>query len=273
MRRLQIALLSFTSLSACAFLKQLGDKAFTEPTINFKEARLQNVSLGSATVDLVYSVRNPNPIGLSLAEVTYSFSIEGKEVVAGTPPQGLHIPAEGVADLEFPASVKYAALASALEVFLSKDSASYQAKGEVGIASPIGVLRLPLSKEGQLEVPKIPKLEFGSPRVSRLSAEGATLDVPITVTNRNSYPLPIQSLSGALQIAGATVGNVSSGEIGQLEGSGSRQITLPVGVHFAQAAQAVARLKGASEIGFSGEVASGDVSIPIRHTQVVHFQQ
>ena len=269
MHRLQIAFLSITSLTACASLKQLGEKAFAEPTLSFKEARLQNISLGSATIDLVYSVRNPNPIGLSLADVKYAFSIEGRQVVAGAPPQGLHIPTEGVADLEFPASVKFAELAPAIEAFLTKDSVSYQAQGEVGVASPIGVLRLPLSMEGQLEVPKIPKLEFGAPRVSRLSPEGATLDLPITLTNRNSYPLPIQSVSGALQIAGASAGSFSSGEIGELEGKGSRQLTLPVTLHLAQAA----RLKGAVEIGFTGEVASGGVSIPIRHAQVVHFQQ
>ena len=273
MHRLQIALLSITSFTACASLKQLTEKAFAEPTLTFKEARLQSVSLGSATVDLVYSVRNPNPIGLSLTEVKYAFSIEGKQVIAGAPPQGLHIPTEGVADLEFPASVKFAELAPAIEAFLTKDSVSYQAQGEVGIAGPMGVLRLPLSIEGQLEVPKIPKLEFGSPRVSRLSTEGATLDLPITLTNRNSYPLPIQSVSGALQIAGASVGSFSSGEIGELEGKGSRQVTLPVTLHLPQAAQVATRLKGAVEIGFTGEVASGGVSIPVRHTQAVHFQQ
>jgi LEA14-like dessication related protein len=231
---------------------------------------LENATLASARFNLAFSVENPNPVGLSLAEVKYALSVEDKPVVSGAPPLGLKIPADGTTDLNFPASVNFADLAAALEAFLKKDVASYQAKGELGIATPVGMLRLPLAQDGQLEVPKLPKLEFGSPRIQRLSSEGMTMSMPLTVTNRNSYLLLVEKLSGALQISGAQLANIST-EIGQLEPKGSRQVSLSLAVRSTDAIAAIAR-KGATQVRFTGEVSSGGVSIPLNATQAVNFQ-
>jgi LEA14-like dessication related protein len=148
MKRRYLAALALAWLSSCASLKQLTEKAIAQPKITFKSATLENATLASARFNLAFSVENPNPVGLSLAEVRYALSVEDKPVVAGAPPLGLRIPANGVGDLNFPASLNFAEFASALEAFLRKDAASYQAKGELGIATPVGMLRLPLSHEG-----------------------------------------------------------------------------------------------------------------------------
>jgi len=272
MRRILVAALLLGLFSTdCALLKNLSS-AFKEPTLTFKSASLADASLGGATVNLVFSVENPNSIGISLADVTYAFSVEGKQVVAGQPPAGLQIPAGGSADLTFPASVKFSDLASVVETFLTKDSASYRAEGQVGFQTPVGVLHVPLFKEGEFEVPKVPKFEFGSPRIAELSLAGATLEFPVTVTNRSPFALAIQSFSGALQIAGANVGTLSSGDFGQLEAKGSRQLTLPVAIHFAQAGAVAAALReGRANVSLSGQVHSGGTAVPLSITQVISF--
>jgi hypothetical protein len=175
--------------------------------------------------------------------VKYALSVEDKPVVAGAPPLGLRIPANGVGDLNFPASLNFAEFASALEAFLRKDAASYQAKGDLGIATPVGMLRLPLSHEG-----------------------------PLTVTNRNPYLLLVQRLSGALEISGAPLVNISTEELGPLEPKGSRQISLSLAVRLSETAIAAMVRKRATEVRFTGEISSGGVSIPVQATQAVNFQ-
>ena len=272
MRRVLVASLAAGFFSSgCALLSNLSS-AFKKPTLSFKSASLSDASLGGATVNLVYSVDNPNPVGISLAEVSYAFSVEGKQVVAGQPPAGLQIPAHGSADLTFPASVKFSDLGAVVETFLTKDSASYRAEGQVGFQTPVGVLRVPLSKDGEFEVPKVPKFELGSPRIAQLSLAGATLEFPVTVTNRSPFALAIQSFSGTLQIAGANVGTLSSGDFGQLEPKGSRQLTLPASIHFTQAgAVAQALRQGSANVSFSGQLHSGGAAVPLSITQVISF--
>src|SRR5689334_21940903 len=109
-RRLSVAavLLVLSVLGVgCATLKQLLAEAFQQPTLNFKELKVTNVSLSGATLNLLYELDNPNALGVSLAEVDYALFVEDKQVVAGRPPKGLQLPAQRKTEIAFPAEVKF----------------------------------------------------------------------------------------------------------------------------------------------------------------------
>src|SRR5215211_3233770 len=209
MRRfaLAAALLALCLISpGCAALRKLFESAFKRPELKFKTLAVREVTLSGTTLDTVWLLENPNPVGLSLAQIDYSFFVEGKQIVAGKPRNGLQIPASKSAELTFPAEVKFQDLVPALGVFLQKDVATYRAEGTLGVQTPLGVLRFPLRKEGTFEVPKVPALAFESPRLRSMGVSGAQLEVPLTLTNRNSFPLPVGGISGNLSIGGARVG-------------------------------------------------------------------
>ena len=271
---LVLAFLSVLTLSGCAALQNLFKSAFQRPTFTFKTARLGAASFSDATVNLVWAVKNPNPFGLSLASVDYQFFVEGKQVVAGRPPTGLKIAASKTSEVVFPASVKFRDIAPVLETFLNKDTAAYRAQGTVGIQTPIGVLKFPLSRSGSFEVPKPPQVQLAAPRVTQMGISGATVEFPLTVTNRNSFALPISGLAGALKIAGANVGNLSTGDLGTLAARSPRQLTLPLKINFAQAASAAAALRGGTaNVSFLGEVLSGSSAVPMSFSQNLTFQK
>lgn len=270
MRRLWIASALFL-LAGCAALQNLAQSAFTKPTLDFKSATVSDVSLSGATVDLVYTVHNPNSVGLSLADVDYTFLVEGKQVLAGKPPHGLTLPANGSAEVTFPAQVKFADLGSVLQTFLTKDIAHYRAEGHLGIDTPIGVVTLPLSKEGQFPVPKVPAVAFQAPRVTDLSWNGATLQIPLTVTNKNGFALPVGAIAGKLKIAGTQVGEISTGGLGALEPNASRQVTLPLTVHFTSAAIGLVQALrgGEANVQFTGSLESGGAEVPVTKSQLL----
>ncbi|MDC0712832.1 LEA type 2 family protein [Stigmatella sp. ncwal1] len=273
MKRSLLVLLAVTlaTLTGCATLKKL----FKRPTVSFKTARLSSASLSDATVDLVYEVRNPNSFGLSLAKVDYAFFVEGKQVVAGSPRKGLQLKAGDTSELVFPANVRFADIVPVVQTFLNKDAAAFKAQGNLGIDTPIGVLSFPLEKEGTFEVPKIPKVLFDAPRIANISLTGATVEFPLTITNRNSFPLPVAAISGALKLAGANVGTLSTGNLGQLDGGGAKQVTLPLQINFAQAAQAATALRSnnAQQLSWSGQVSSGTEKVPLNLSQLVNFRR
>jgi len=272
MRLAAVAVGLALSLSCCAALSKLFKSAFQEPDLRFKTVNLRNVSLSGLDLDTVWTLKNPNPVGLSLAEIDYTLFIEGKQVVAGAPRQGLQIRANDTSQLVFPADIKFQEIVPALGTFLNKDTAKWRAQGHIGVKTPIGILKFPLSKEGSFEVPKVPKLEFQPPRITNLSFNGATMEIPIKLTNRNSFPLPISGLVGQLGIGGANVGNISTGGLGMLDGRGSRTVSVPVTVNFASALQAANAIRqGKGELSLRGNLQSGGSQIPISLSEFENF--
>jgi len=272
---LVLATLGFAVLAGCSQLQRYAQKAFQKPRLTFKTARLSQASLSDATVDLVYQLNNPNPLGLNLASINYAFFVEDKQVVAGTPAKGLSIAANGKSELVFPANVRFADIAPVVTTFLTKDSARYRAQGSIGVKTPLGVLSFPLEHEGTFEVPKIPQVQFESPRITNVTVQGATVEFPLMVKNRNSFALPVAGIGGALKVAGANVGNLSTGDLGMLEPGGTRQLTLPLKINFASALSAANALRsgGNAQVKLDGQLQSGAQSVPMDISQLLNFRK
>ncbi|MBN1210393.1 MAG: LEA type 2 family protein [Myxococcaceae bacterium] len=270
MKRSSVLLLAlcFVTLSGCATLKQL----FKKPRVTFKTARLSHASLSDATVDIIYTVDNPNQFGLALAKVDYAFFVEGKQVVAGAPRKGLKLKAHDSSELVFPANIRFADIVPVVETFLTKDTATYKVQGSISIDTPLGVLPFPLEHEGTFEIPKMPDVQFQAPRITNINLSGATVEFPLSITNRNSFPLPIAGIAGDLKVAGAAVGTLSTGDLGKLDGRGTRQVTLPLQINFLKAASAASALRsGKAQLKLSGRVTSGSQSLPLNIGQAVQF--
>lgn len=277
--RVIVTALGLTILSGCAILRDLllasqqTGAGFNQPNFTFRNVALTEISLGGLNLDTVWDLNNPNPIGISLATVDYALFIENKQVVAGAPQNGLQIAANGATQLHFPAGIKFADIAQVVETFLTKDNASWRAEGSLGVQTPIGIIKLPIVKDGLFEVPKIPAIVFGNPRVSNIGLTGATIEFPMTVTNKNTYALPIGVVSGNLAIAGSNVGTLSTGNLGSMEGKGAHQVSLPLQVNFLSAAgAAVNAIRGGNaQVSFNAQVQSGQQTLPLKVDQLVNF--
>jgi len=267
-------LLAMVLLSGCAALTEFLKSAFKPPSFSFKRLGLNDLSLGGLTLDTVWALGNPNSVGISLASVDYALFIEEKQVVAGAPKQGLQIAPNASTDLHFPASFKFQDVVAVVETFLNKDFAAYP-EGALGVQTPIGVIRLPIVKSGEFEVPKIPNIVFANPKVSNLSLQGVTIEFPLTVTNRNTFALPVSAVTGSLNLAGSNVGTLSTGDLGALDGKGTRVVTLPLTVNFLSAGMGIfnAVQKGNAQVQFNAKLQSGAIELPLNVQQLVTFSR
>jgi LEA14-like dessication related protein len=276
MKRLLVTALCLSVLSGCAFLRELLNSSAVqgaEPTFSFRSMVLTDISLGGLNLDTVWDLKNPNSVAISLASVDYALFIEGKQVLAGAPANGLQIAANGSSELHFPANIKFTDVAAVVETFLTKDTASWRAEGGLGVSTPIGVIRFPIAKQGEFEVPKLPVIVFGNPRVSNIGFQGATVEFPMTVTNKNTYALPIAGVTGSLAIAGSNIGTLSTGNLGAMEGKGAKQVSLPLNISFIGAANAAitAVQGGNAQVTFTAQVQSGGQALPIKVDQLLNF--
>ena len=275
MQRFQWALAVglLVSSSGCALLQELLGSAVKRPTMEFRGASLGDISLAGLSLNLNYEVENPNALGISIAEVSYALYVEDKQVVAGAPPNGLTIPANGRAPLVFPAGIRFADLVPVVQTFLTKDTAKYRASGHIGLETPLGLIRLPLDKEGTFDVPKMPQLALENPRVSSVNLAGATIEFPFTLENKNSFPLPIGGVSGQVKVANVAVGTISSGALGLIPGGSKKRVAIPVSVSFLGAASAIisAVNGGRADVAFDAKVDAGGLTLGLPVHDVLQF--
>jgi len=260
--------------SACSWL-QMAEGGFKKPDVAYKSASLTDVSLSGATLNVVTRVDNPNPVSLALAEVDYRLSIDGHPVATGKPPDGLEIQANGATDVTLPASFKFTDLGQAVATVLQKGSAGYKAEGTVGVKTPIGLVKVPLSHEGTFTLPAMPGIALGTPRLTSVAIDHATVELPMTLTGRGSLPVPLQALEAAVTIGGARIGEVSAKDLGTLEPGASRSVTLPLTVPFSGAVEAAqAMLKGGTvPIALDGQLQSGPAPVPFQLKTTANFRR
>ncbi|MBX7114204.1 MAG: LEA type 2 family protein [Myxococcaceae bacterium] len=266
-------LCSVVFFSGCALLRDLLATTFQQPRFAFKRVELANLSLSSVTLNTVWSLENPNNIGLRIAKVDYALFIEGKQVVAGAPALGLEMSPNGTTEIVFPANVRFRDVVPVLETFLTKETARYRAEGSLGFDTPLGVVSFPLAKEGDFEVPKAPQIALRNPRMTQVNLGGATVEFPFTVTNRNGFPLSLGRLTGRLYVGSSSVGEVSTPELGQLAAKGTRTLSVPLTLNFLSTGVAVANAVAGqpSQVRFDGRLEAGSEPFPINAEQVLKF--
>lgn len=259
------------ALGGCTLLRQFLSAAFVPPTLTLQAAQVAEVTLDGATLDVVYTLENPNPLAIELEEVDYALEIEGKPFASGKPERGLRIPADGRATLTFPAKIRFADLFGIGTALQGKDSAKFTARGSVAIASPTGMLRLPLQADGEIAVPKAPEVSLGLPTLSNLSLTSATIEVPLEVKNGNPFALNF-GFNGALAVAGAKVASVAENTTGTVPAKASSKLSIPLTIQFADAIGAAsAAAAGSAPLTFNGALESGSVRIPVKWAQLLPF--
>lgn len=276
MKRLRLLVslsLLVTLPTGCAVLLDVLRATVQEPTLTFQSVALTDVSLTGLTLDTAWRLDNPNAVEISLASIEYALSVENAPVISGSPAQGLQIPAQGSTVLHFPATVTFQSVGILVQTFASKDTATYKVGGAIGVQTPMGVLKLPLEKQGTFEVPKLPAVQFSPPRIASLSLLGATIEFPLEITNRNSFELPVDGITGSVFIAGERIGNISTGNLGRLGDHGKRMVTLPLTVSFLNTAQAVisAVQNGQAQVRLEASLQSGSAQLPIKTEQLLNF--
>jgi LEA14-like dessication related protein len=262
-------------LAGCGSLGSVLGSAFERPSLRHERVTFENLSLSGLSLHTFWKLENPNAIALKLAHIDYRLQVQDKQVVAGAPPAGLQIPQQGSTELMFPADVKFADLAQVLSTFLTQDRASYRVSGNLGVDTPVGVVTLPLSTEGEFEVPKIPSVEFGSPTISSMSLQGATVEFPVKFKNSNAFALLIGAVRGTLRMQGATIGELATQELGALPANGASDVRLPLSVRFSELSSAAVRALqgGKASVDWDATLSSSGVDIPLVVSQLVQFNR
>lgn len=267
-RRLRLLPLAvcFLLLPGCALLQSLlGSTA--QPTASVTGVRISDLSLGDLTLVFDIAITNPYSVPLPLVNIDYALASQGQPFLHGQAALQGDVPAGQSKTVSLPAKVVFVELLKLLQSVRPGAIIPYRGTLGLSVNAPVlGVLRLPLEKEGTLPVPAPPTVSVASVRWQSLSLAGARGVLNLRVTNPNAFAFDVAALDYDIKLGGHSLAKGGLVNAANLAAGAAQELGINVSVSTAQAGMAVLQLvQGqSSSYGLDGALAIGTPFGPLR---------
>jgi LEA14-like dessication related protein len=244
-----IIILSALMLSSCAVLQGVISDKVKEPKVDFVGAKISGLSLDA--VDLLFDlkIQNPNSVGVKLAGFDYDFLLDGNQFVKGNQDKGIDIPSQGEETIQLPLSLKYTDIYRTFQNLREQGVSNYQIKCGFSFDVPVlGVIRIPVSKSGEVPMIKLPKLSFGSLKLDRLTMTGADLKLSLKLNNPNVFSMLLGKMQYNFKLNEQSILSGLTDKSMQISEKSDNIIEIPVSVDFLRAGTAVYQILNGNKI-------------------------
>lgn len=144
-------------MSGCQTLEQALN--LQKPTASLAGINFGKIDMESATLIFDVSVDNPYPVAIPLMNIDYGLTTGEDELFSGEADISGSIPAKDSKTLSLPVKITYLQVIKAFKGVRPGSQIPYKAAAGVTLDTPaLGKLRIPLNREGQLNVPEIPNI-------------------------------------------------------------------------------------------------------------------
>lgn len=236
-------ILLLTLLTSCASLRDAAN--VQEPNVRFSDMSIQNINFDGVTLLFDFDVTNPNRLDVSTDSYNYEFFINGQSFISGTQDERLEIGRESTSTIQVPVSMTFSNLYESFRSIMREDSVSYRMDTAVSFSLPvIGSRTVPVQAEGELPIPKIPRIQFGDFDMKKLSFSGAEIDISFRVSNPNAFGITLAGADYTLQVNGKEWLDTRLGESIRVEGTDTREITIPIELSASQMGSALVEMMG-----------------------------
>lgn len=236
-------MLLLTVLSSCATLRDAAN--VQEPDVRFSNMSIQTINFDGVTLLFDFDVTNPNRLDVAADGYNYEFFINGQSFISGTQDDRLEIGRESTSTIQVPVSMTFSNLYESFRSVLRQDSISYRMDTAVSFSLPvIGSRTVPVQAEGNLPIPKVPRIQFGDFEMKRLSFSGAEVDISFLVNNPNPFGITLAGADYALKVNGKEWLDTSLGESYRVDGSDAHEITIPIKLSASQMGSALVEMMG-----------------------------
>jgi LEA14-like dessication related protein len=127
-----------------------------KPTARITDLKIKDAGLDSATLVFDVEIENHYPVELPLTNFDYSLTSSSEEFLSGDAASQAVIPAGSSRTVSLPARIDYVGMLKALSNVRPGSTIPYGAQLGLSVKAPgLGVIKLPLRKEGELALPDI----------------------------------------------------------------------------------------------------------------------
>lgn len=132
-----------------------------KPTARLTSLKFEDAKLDSATLLFDVEIENHYPVALPLTNFDYSLSSSAEKFLSGSANSQTTVPAKSKETVTLPATINYMEMLRALKGVRPGSKIPYNAELGLSVNTPsLGLIRLPLKKEGQLVLPRVSDIEI-----------------------------------------------------------------------------------------------------------------
>ncbi|MCG8051416.1 MAG: LEA type 2 family protein [Candidatus Thiodiazotropha endolucinida] len=207
-----------------------------QPTGEVKGVKLSGLDLRG--IDLLFDVEvdNPNPVAISLDGLDYDLKLLNRSFLKGQQSMGMSLAADGKSQVKLPVRMEFERLLEHYSELSKRDDVPYQLDLGLGIDVPLlGRVRLPMSYQGRLPVPKLPDVRVSRIDVQRLSLQAIDLMLELEVENPNRFALMLQRLDYQFKLNGIDVGQGAAAQSLNIDKQGKGWVRLPLSLDLQKA--------------------------------------
>lgn len=219
--------------------------SYVLPELQVARIQLKNLTDDKADLELMMIINNKVPVELTLDSLQYSFLIDSNQVVKSTYPNSIHLNKNDSSFFSLPLTIYYKKLRSVIKKIeqQGKDSANYKIKATVysdTFPFPNDQVDLEVEKRRPLiHPPVIQIVELG---VGKVSLSGTTINVKVSVHNRNNYSVAFKYLQYSLQLADNEALKGQKEEIINIPGKKETIFEIPVEIDLGEAGESLISL-------------------------------
>lgn len=177
--------------TGCAGLVDLLRSVLREPQVSLRKMEIASASLDHVTALFHVNVKNPNPIGMRLDGLGYALSLDGARFARGDLDEGLELKAKGSSLVKLPIEFSLGESAQAILAVLDKETLPYALETDFRFRWQRGKISVPVTFDGEMPMPKIPKIEVREFRFTQIGLQGIGVRVTTSVTNPNAFDIPL----------------------------------------------------------------------------------
>ena len=137
-------------VTGCSALQIATGVGLKEPEVSLSALSVKEVSLSSMRIVARLNVSNPNGFGIEVASYDYALEVGEWPVVRGKVTDGFSLPASGGTTVEVPLEVGFGSALGAGMDLLTGSGLAYVLSMNVDVASPLGVIQIPVTREGRI---------------------------------------------------------------------------------------------------------------------------
>ena len=214
-------------LSSCAELAKHAE--MIKPTAKLTGTHLANINFEQADLVFDLAVENQNPVAINLAGLNYDLKIENQSLISGVTAQGLEIKPASTSTVQLPVTLKFEDLAKLPGELWQKDRFAYKLDTKIVVDLPIiGNYAIPLSKSGELPVPKMPVIKVKGVKIKNLSLTAAEVVAQVEIDNPNAFDLAFSDFDYQLDINQQNWGKGNISQRNSIPQKGKGTIEIPV---------------------------------------------
>jgi LEA14-like dessication related protein len=214
---LSIALLMM--VTSCTTLQQEFKHYINKPVVSYKSFSVGKVAMNSIELNPTFNIMNKNSFAIPVNEVTYSLTLNNKQMLTGKSEKIGTLSANDSKDITLSIALTKETLLSLQHLLFKDRKVNYQVKGHVDVMG----LAIPFEQSATIFIPEITNIDL---KVIKANFKQLDIELDIAVNNQNNFLLPLENITYSVSSHNNILFN---GEIqNQKIAKGENTITLPL---------------------------------------------